>query len=62
MKNILNVLRRNDIRIYTKTHQIVPFFNFFLEGTCPLNIQYTERSNYLSGLQYRYVYIRNEKF
>ena len=45
-----------------KTHQIVPLFKKFLEGTCPLNIQYIERSNNLARLQYHYVYIRNEKF
>ena len=48
--------------IYTKTHQIVPLFNNFLGATCPLNIQYAERSNCLPRLQYNYVYIRNEKF
>ena len=38
-------------------------FKKFLGGTlCPLNIQYTERLNLLSGLQYHYVYIRNEIF
>ena len=48
---------------YTLKHiKLCRFLNFFLEGTCPLSIQYTERSNYLSGLQYRYVYIRDEKF
>ena len=35
----------------------------FSRGTlCPLNIQYTERLNLLSRLQYLYVYIRNEIF
>ena len=28
--------------LHTKTHQIVPPFKNFLEGTCPLIIQYTE--------------------
>ena len=38
-------------------------FQNFLGGTlCPLNIQYTERLNLLSRLQYHYVYIRNEIF
>ena len=53
---------KNYIRMYTKTHQIVPLFKNFLEGTCPLNIQYTERSNYIPCVQYNYVCIRNEKF
>ena len=39
-----NVLRQNYIRIYTKSHQTVPLFKNFLEGTCPLNIQYTDRT------------------
>ena len=34
-------LRQNYIRVYTNTHQIVQLFKNFLEGTCPLNIQYT---------------------
>ena len=45
-------LRQIYIRIFTKTHQIVPLFKKFLEGTCPLNIQYAVRSNYLPRLQY----------
>ena len=48
--------------IYTKTHQIVPLFNKNFERTCPLNIQYTERSNYLPRLQCHSVYISNGKF
>ena len=63
MKIILKCIKTTlSIRIYSKTHQIVPLFKNFLERTCPLNIQYTERLNFLPRLQYHYVYIRNEKF
>ena len=34
-KNTVKCIK-NDIRIYTKTHQIVPLFKNFLEGTCSL--------------------------
>ena len=45
------------------THQIVPRFKKISPmNICPLNIQYTERSNYLPHLQYKCVYIRSEKF
>ena len=61
-RNFKMFLRQIYIRIFTKTHQIVPLFKNFHEGTCPLNIQYAERSNYLLRLQYNYVYISKEKF
>ena len=48
--------------MHTKSHQIVPLFKNFREGTWPLNVHYTERSNHLLRLQYHYGYIRNEKF
>ena len=32
-RTLYNVLRQNYIRIYTKTHQIVPLFKNLLEGT-----------------------------
>ena len=31
--------KHNYVRIFTKTHQIVPLFNSFLKETCPINIQ-----------------------
>ena len=62
-KNIVKCIETTlYIRIYSKTRQIVPLFKNFLERTCPLNIQYTERLNFPPRLQYHYVYIRNEKF
>ena len=44
--------------ICTQTHQIVPLFKNFLEGTSSLSIQYTERLNLLPRLQYHYVYYK----
>ena len=51
-------LNQNTLKLIKLCH----FLKNFLEGACPLNIQYTEQLNLLPRLQYHYVYIRNEIF
>ena len=41
-----------------KLIKLCHFFKKFLGETCHLNIQYTERSNYLPRLQYHYANMR----